>query len=104
MSTQGKALSNAVLKEILTDALVLRGYFSNIDETVNPGIYRGNGASPQSWQGTFPSDDFDWAYGSLIVIPTRYTAMQILISESCKIALRILANGSWKRWHILTPS
>lgn len=99
-----KGLSNALLKGILTDALVERGYFSDIDGTVNPGIYRGNGGSPATWQGTFPSDAYDWVYGSLIVLPTRYTAMQILISESCKIALRILANGSWGRWRILTPS
>lgn len=99
-----KELTNSLLKTKMTDALVLRGSFSNIDECKTPGIYEGGGPSGT---GTFPNFGTNWTYGGLEVIPARGGRLiQRLTSETGDCAQRCWVTGQtsyWTGWKKLTP-
>lgn len=97
-----KQLSEAILKELLTDAMVVRGYFYDVDETRTPGIYHG---SADDVTGTLP--DFgsrgSWIYGTLEVIKGRSPrVIQRWTSDTGDVATRTWLSG-WRAWKQLTP-
>lgn len=102
MST-GKAMTNALLKGILTDALADRGSCVNLDSTdMLPGVYT---THPQS-SGTFPSAlGGNAKYGLLIVFPKRFGSIwQILLAVDGNIAIRVYNADTWGVWKALFPS
>lgn len=100
MSEPTKVLTNEYLKGIMTDAMVDRGFFGNIDELLTPGIYVG-GANTSS--GTFPDNIHSWQYGTLEVIVSRPPrVIQRIIAEDGAVATRVWQPPKWTAWKILT--
>lgn len=98
-----KELTNALIKSKLTDAMVLKGSFYNIDEVKTPGIYKGGG---NSCSGTYPNFGSEWGYGALEVITARGERLiQRLTSETGDCAQRCWVTGQtsyWTGWKRLT--
>lgn len=100
MSDKVMELTNEVLKGIMTDAMVERVIFTDLDETKDPGIYRGGGADST---GTIPTSDPKWYYGVAIVMKSRQGTIQILFSNSLDVAIREFKNhdSTWCDYRIL---
>lgn len=100
MSEIVKVLSNEYLKGIMSDAMVERGLFFNIDELLIPGIYIG--AADMS-TGTYPTDDVGWKFCTLEVIPARNPrVVQRITSETGEAATRVWISSYWTPWKMLT--
>ena len=102
MST-AKALSNSLLKGILTDALVGRGSCVNLDSTdMLPGVYTTHTESVV----TFPSAlGGNAKFGLLIVFPKRFGCIwQFLLAIDSNLAIRVYNSGGWQDWKSLFPT
>lgn len=91
-----KAVTNAMLKDILTDTMVDRGFASNIDGVLTQGVYKLNGSE----QGTFPTDP-NAKYSILEVFVRGSVVYQRLTSKIGAMAVRVKGD-SWSKWRIFT--
>lgn len=95
MST-AKALSNSLLKGILTDAVVGRGQVADLDTCKTAGTYYvGN---PQN----LPEGAYN--YGVLIVYQNERLCLQMYLPRfNTKMYIRIYYER-WMGWNVFTPS
>lgn len=93
------ALSNSLLKEILTDTMVFRGQAICLEDCVTPGYYIVDANS----YSEFPPNINLWNYGILEVMKRnadiihRFTHVDGLI-----LLTRVRRNNVWRPWFRLT--
>ena len=93
-----KDLTNALLKEKMTDAMVDRGYIVNIDNCKSPGIYLLNSTTISATPGPYSN----WNYGILEVFVRGTDVIQRITHRyGYAMAVRTWTDGSWRPWYIL---
>ena len=90
-------LTNDLLKGVMTDALVNRGYVSDVSLCTTPGVYYSD-INTQGWDVTLSSK-----YGTLIVFYTGMGIIQVYFTVYSPTAFFFRVHGDssqegWKSW------
>lgn len=96
--SESKVMTNTVLKGLLTDALVMRTYCTDLDSDMQPGMYY----TDLNTTGTKPTHMIGSNECMLIVLPKRFgiRMYQLLISYTGMFAIRSgsSVNMVWQPW------
>lgn len=89
---EAKPLSNELLKEIMTDSLVDRGYCQDFDQATKAGAYRVDSSTTGNPAGGF--------YGVLVCAEAeRMARLQLFVPHGNRgVFLRIYWVGEWLAW------
>ena len=112
--SKATVLSNDLLKSIMTDALVRRGYVRSIDDTRTPGVYS---VVPQEFtEGIKFGIPNTYTYGTLLVLGNELFITQIyfphqsytvspnheMTNYTTDMAVRVRYEGIWTIWRLFT--
>lgn len=107
-------LTNDLLKGVMTDAIVKRGYITDLDTATTPGVYT---VEPSRFaEGVTLGIPTSYRYGTLLVLGNEMFITQIYIPHqsdtvsqyvemsnyTSDLALRVRYEGVWTKWRLIT--